>query len=160
MAEEKSGIVQGFKEFVMRGNVMDLAVAVVVGAAFTAVIKAFNDEIIAPVLATVGGADTAGFGFCLRSGDAPCTSESATFVDFGAVFAVIVSFLITMAVVYFVFVLPMNRARHLAGMTNKEAETPPEVVLLTEIRDLLVNQGPRQESATGNPTGPLGDRPA
>ena len=42
MAEEKTGIVQGFKEFVMRGNVLDLAVAVVVGAAFTAVIKAFT----------------------------------------------------------------------------------------------------------------------
>ena len=56
MAEEKTGILQGFKEFVMRGNVIDLAVAVVVGAAFTAVVKAFNDYIIAPVLASVGGA--------------------------------------------------------------------------------------------------------
>jgi large conductance mechanosensitive channel len=140
MSDEKTGIVQGFKEFVMRGNVMDLAVAVVVGAAFTAVIKAFNDEIIAPVLASVGGADTAGFGFCLRSGDEPCTQDSPTFVDFGAVFAILVSFLITMAVVYFVFVLPMNRVRHIAGMTPEEAETPADVLLLTEIRDLLADQ--------------------
>ncbi len=144
MSDEKSGMLQGFKEFVMRGNVMDLAVAVVVGAAFTAVVKAFNDYIIAPVLASVGGADTAGFGFCLRSGDAPCTSESPTFIDFGAVFAVLVSFVITMAVVYFVFVLPMNKARNLAGMTPKEAETPPDVLLLTEIRDLLNEQRPTQ----------------
>ncbi len=153
MADEKAGILHGFKEFVMRGNVIDLAVAVVVGAAFTAVIKAFNDFIIAPVLASVGGADTAGFGFCLRSGDAPCTSESATFVDFGAVFAVIVSFLITMAVVYFVFVLPINKARHLAGMTPEEAETPADVLLLTEIRDLLADQ---RAGGTGDATGGLG----
>lgn len=149
MADEKSGVLQGFKEFVMRGNVIDLAVAVVVGAAFTAVVKAFNDFIIAPVLASVGGADTAGFGFCLRSGDAPCTSESATFVDFGAVFAVIVSFVITLAVVYFVFVLPMNKARNLSRMTNKEAETPADILLLTEIRDLLAEQGAAQGGAEG-----------
>jgi len=152
MAEEKTGMLQGFKEFVMRGNVMDLAVAVVVGAAFTAVVKAFNDNIIAPVLAAVGGADTAGFGFCVRAGDAPCTSESPTFIDVGAVFAVFVSFLITMAVVYFVFVLPMNRARHLAGMTSEEAETPPEVLLLTEIRDLLTEQRSVQTGTTPAPT--------
>ncbi len=141
MAEEKTGIVQGFKEFVMRGNVLDLAVAVVVGAAFTAVIKAFTDFIIAPVLASVGGADTAGFGFCLRSGDAPCTSESPTFVDFGAVFAVLVSFLITMLVVYFVFVLPVNKARSRSIKQVPVAEIPPDVLLLTEIRDLLMTQG-------------------
>ena len=65
MAEEKTGILHGFKEFVMRGNVIDLAVAVVVGAAFTAVVKSFNDEIIQPVLAAVGAGDTGGWGFCV-----------------------------------------------------------------------------------------------
>lgn len=145
MAEEKSGVLQGFKQFVMRGNVMDLAVAVVVGAAFTAVIGAFNENVIAPVLASFGGVDTAGFGFCVRSGGQPCTSESPTFVDLGAVFAVAVSFLITMTVVYFVFVLPMNRLRNLRAAELElpaEPETPVEVALLTEIRDLLAAQAP------------------
>lgn len=141
MADEKTGIVQGFKDFVMRGNVVDLAVAVVVGAAFTAVIAAFTANIIDPVLAAFGGADVSGFGFCVRAGDEPCTSESATFVDIGALVAVLISFLITMAVVYFVFVLPINRVRSMrAEEVEAEAEaevTPPEVELLTEIRDLL-----------------------
>jgi large conductance mechanosensitive channel len=136
MAEEKTGILHGFKEFVMRGNVIDLAVAVVVGAAFTAVVKSFNDEIIQPVLAALGAGDTGGWGFCI-GGDDPCTAESATFVDFGAVIGVLITFVITMAVVYFVFVLPMNKARELARITPKVDETPDDVLLLTEIRDLL-----------------------
>ena len=142
MSEEKTGMLQGFKEFVMRGNVMDLAVAVVVGAAFTAVIAAFTEYVINPVLAAVGGADTGGFGFCVRAGTEPCTADSATFIDFGAVFAVLVSFLITMAVVYFVFVLPMNRLRSRGEEEQEEAEdeVAPDVALLTEIRDLLAAQ--------------------
>ncbi len=141
MAQEKTGIIQGFKDFVMRGNVVDLAVAVVVGAAFTAVVKSFTDEIINPVLAAVGGADVGGFGFCLsQSGD--CTSASPTFVDIGAVIGVIISFLITLAVVYFVFVLPINKARDLARITPKAEETPDDVLLLMEIRDLLAAQAP------------------
>ena len=142
MSEEKTGMLQGFKEFVMRGNVMDLAVAVVVGAAFTAVIAAFTEFVINPVLAAVGGVDTGGFGFCVRAGDQPCTADSATFIDFGAVFAVLVSFLITMAVVYFVFVLPMNRLRSRGEeeQEEEEEEVAPDVALLTEIRDLLAAQ--------------------
>ena len=136
MAEEKTGILNGFKEFVLRGNVIDLAVAVVVGAAFTAVVKSFNDEIITPVLATVGAGDTGGWGFCVGGAD-PCTADSATFIDIGAVIGVLITFLITMAVVYFIFVLPMNRAREMARITPKVAETPADVLLLTEIRDLL-----------------------
>ena len=136
MAEDKTGMLHGFKEFVMRGNVIDLAVAVVVGAAFTAVVKSFNDEIIQPILAAVGAGDTGGWGFCV-GGDDPCTADSATFVDFGAVIGVLITFVITMAVVYFVFVLPMNKAREMARITPKADETPDDVILLTEIRDLL-----------------------
>lgn len=136
MAEEKTGMLQGFKEFVMRGNVIDLAVAVVVGAAFTAVVKSFNEEIINPVLAAVGAGDTGGWGFCV-GGDDPCTADSATFVDIGAVIGVLITFVITMAVVYFIFVVPMNHARQLARITPKADETPADVLLLTEIRDLL-----------------------
>ena len=152
MSEEKTGMLQGFKEFVMRGNVMDLAVAVVVGAAFTAVIAAFTEYVINPVLAAVGGADTGGFGFCVRAGTEPCTAESATFIDFGAVFAVLVSFLITMAVVYFVFVLPMNRlrARREGEQEEVEEEVAPDLAMLTEIRDLLAAQ---QGGAAGNRPG-------
>ena len=153
MADEKAGMLQGFKNFVMRGNVIDLAVAVVVGAAFTAVIAAFTEYIINPVLAAVGGGDTGGFGFCLRSGEQPCTADSATFVDLGAVFGVLVSFVITMAVVYFVFVVPMNKVRSLSAEEEEPAaeETPAEIALLEEIRDLLAA---REAGSTPGPAAP------
>ncbi len=141
MAEEKTGILHGFKEFVMRGNVIDLAVAVVVGAAFTAVVKSFTEEIINPVLAAIGAGDTGGWGFCVDGAD-PCTADTGTFVDIGAVIGVLISFVITMAVVYFLFVVPMNKARELSRITPKADETPDDVLLLTEIRDLLAQGSP------------------
>lgn len=156
---EKNGVIAGFRDFVMRGNVIDLAVAVVVGAAFTAVVKSFTDEIVNPVLAAVGGADTAGFGFCLRTPAQGCTADAATFVDFGAVFSVLISFLITMMVVYFIFVVPMNRVRQRMTTPAEEIaeEAAAEVVLLTEIRDLLVAQSSTADSR--GVAGPGSDTP-
>jgi len=133
MAETKTGMLQGFKEFVMRGNVIDLAVAVVVGAAFAAVVKGFSDYIINPILAAFGGGDAAGLGFQL-------TDNPSTFVDLGAVITAIITFLITMAVVYFVFVLPMNKIRERTAQPTPEEAAATEVELLTEIRDLLAQQ--------------------
>ena len=136
MAENQTGMLQGFKEFIMRGNVIDLAVAVVVGAAFAAVVKSFADYIINPILAAFGGVDAAGLGFQL-------TDNPNTFVDLGAVITAIITFLITMAVLYFVFLVPMEKARALARIAPKAKETPDDVLLLTEIRDLLkVQAGP------------------
>lgn len=139
MAEQRIGLIAGFKTFVMRGSVVDLAVAVVVGAAVTTVIASFTENIINPVIAAFGGGDFSGTGFCVRSGGEPCTSESATFVDLGAVLSVLIAFLITMAVVYFVFVRPINHVRALAGVDDEPGDeaTRAEVQLLTEIRDLL-----------------------
>jgi large conductance mechanosensitive channel len=150
MAEEKTGILSGFKEFVMRGNVIDLAVAVVVGAAFGAVVKSFTEEIINPILAAVGASDTGGWGFCVDGAD-PCTAESATFIDFGLVIGAIITFFVTMAVVYFVFVVPMNKARKMARITPKAEETPADILLLTEIRDLLASRSAGEPGA-GAPT--------
>ncbi|MGB8020308.1 MAG: large conductance mechanosensitive channel protein MscL [Candidatus Nanopelagicales bacterium] len=145
MSNGKTGLIKGFKEFIMRGNVIDLAIAVVVGAAFGAVVKAFTDYVINPVLASVGGGDTAGWGFYIRSGN------EATFVDIGAVFGAVLQFLITMAVVYYVFVVPMNKARSLSKAEPKVAPTPPDIVLLTEIRDLLMKQGEQPPATPGAP---------
>jgi large conductance mechanosensitive channel len=129
-------MLKGFKDFIMRGNVIDLAVAVVIGTAFTALVKAFGDFIIAPILASLGGVDTAGWGFQIVAGN------EATFVDIGAVIAAAITFLITAAVVYFVFVAPINKAREIQrkrlGVQDEPAEpAPTDVELLTEIRDLL-----------------------
>lgn len=149
MAEQKSGMLHGFKDFVMRGNVIDLAVAVVIGGAFGAVVKAFTEEIITPVIAAFGADDMGGFGFCVNGAD-PCTAETATFVDIGAVATALVTFLITMLVVYFVFVVPMNKARQMARITPKAEETPDDVLLLREIRDLLAEGRPGADAQKGD----------
>ncbi|TYD00455.1 large conductance mechanosensitive channel protein MscL [Arthrobacter echini] len=127
---------KGFRDFIMRGNVIELAIAVVIGGAFTALVGAFTENIVNPVIASAGGVDAAGVGFPIRPGN------EATFVDFGAVLTAIISFLITAAVVYFVFVLPMNRAKErLRALTSagdsEEEPTPVDTALLTEMRDLL-----------------------
>lgn len=129
-------MIKGFKDFLLRGNVVDLAVAVVIGAAFATVIKAFTDGIIKPILTAAGGADSAGFGPTLRAGN------DATLVDIGALLAAAINFVIVAAVVYFAIVVPMNRL-----MTSRKQGVEPEptapaedVLLLQEIRDLLKAQ--------------------
>lgn len=135
-------MIKGFRDFILRGNVIELAIAVVIGSAFTALVSAFTANIINPVIASAGGIDATGWGFPIRQGN------EATFVDFGAVITAIITFLITAAVVYFVFVVPMNRAskrlRELAGPEEKvETPVPVDVALLTEMRDLLKEMASR-----------------
>ena len=128
-------MLKGFKEFILRGNVIDLAVAVVIGGAFTAIVTAFTEKIINPLIASLGGGNVNGLGFSIRGGE----MAKATFVDFGAVITAAINFLMVAAVVYFILVLPMNKLaeRRKAGQ-EPEPEAPAEdVLLLGEIRDLL-----------------------
>lgn len=129
-------MIKSFKDFLLRGNVVDLAVAVVIGAAFATVIKAFTEGIIKPILTAAGGADSAGFGPTLRAGN------DATLVDIGALLAAAINFLIVAAVVYFVIVVPMNRLMTLRKQGVEPEPTAPaeDVLLLQEIRDLLKAQ--------------------
>lgn len=127
---------QGFKEFIMRGNVIDLAVAVVIGGAFTAIVTAFSDNLINPLIAALGGSDVSGLGFHILA------DNPATFLDFGAVITAAINFLLIAAVVYFVIVAPMNKLNELMaakrGISQDEEDpAPTDVELLTEIRDLL-----------------------
>ncbi len=125
MAEEKTGILHGFKEFVMRGNVIDLAV----GRGRRRCVHR-GGQVVQRRDHPTGPRGRRcrrhrWVGLLHRRGD-PCTAESATFVDFGAVIAVLViTFVITMAVVYFVFVLPMNKARELATRRSRPREVGP-----------------------------------
>jgi large conductance mechanosensitive channel len=127
-------VLKGFRDFILRGNVIDLAVAVVIGAAFTALVGTFTAAVITPILNALGGPDSIGLGFELQPGN------PATFVDLGAVIAATITFLLTAAVVYVVFVAPMNtfneRRKRRTGITDED-ETPADIALLTEIRDLL-----------------------
>ncbi|MDI2036547.1 large conductance mechanosensitive channel protein MscL [Paenarthrobacter nitroguajacolicus] len=127
---------KGFKDFILRGNVIELAIAVVIGSAFTALVGAFTNHIINPVIAAAGGMNAEGLGFKIWE------NNPATFVDFGAVLTALVTFLITAAVVYFIFVAPMNKINSLVKdrLSTEEPEEEPlpaDTALLAEIRDLL-----------------------
>lgn len=128
-------MIKGFREFVFRGNVIDLAVAVVVGAAFTALVAVFTDSLIKPII-----------GIFLGGGvDAGTIEIRGQVINITAMLNAVLTFVITMAVIYFVFVVPMNkfRERLAAGKATAEGEaaaTPEDIALLTEIRDLLKAQ--------------------
>jgi large conductance mechanosensitive channel len=122
--------VQGFKDFIMRGNVIDLSVGIVIGAAFTAVVTAFTKSFIEPLIRVFGGGDITGGAFTI----------SGVEFDWAAFLNAAITFLITAAVVYFLIVTPMNR---LAERRRKGVEPEPkapseEVILLQQIRDALV----------------------
>ncbi|GAA3542934.1 large-conductance mechanosensitive channel [Aeromicrobium flavum] len=140
-------MLQGFKDFLFRGNIVDLAVAVVIGTAFTALVTAFTKAFIEPILNALGGAETGGLGFYLRDGN------QATYIDFAQVINAIITFLITAAVVYFVFVLPSKKLmERLARGQEEEPEGPSEdILLLREIRDAL-GGGTGQRSPGLDPT--------
>jgi large conductance mechanosensitive channel len=145
--EEKQSVLEGFKAFLMRGNVIDLAVAVVIGSAFTAVVNSIAKGFINPIVGAFGTKDLEKYRSCLK---APCETNKAGEVVhgipilWGSVLSSVLTFLITAAVVYFLMVLPMSRylARKAAREQQAEeelAETEAEEIrLLREIRDELV----------------------
>ncbi|HET8928168.1 MAG TPA: large conductance mechanosensitive channel protein MscL [Microbacterium sp.] len=123
-------MIKGFREFIMRGNVIDLAVAVVIGAAFTLVVNAFVEGIINPAIGLFFQADS-------------LNDLKVGVFAIGAVIGAIINFLAVALVVYFVFVFPMNKLKERqaakAGVAD-EAELPSEQQLLVQIRDLLETQ--------------------
>jgi len=132
-------VFKGFKDFLMRGNVVDLAVAVVIGSAFTAIVTAFTNGLIKPLISTIGGTDAAkGLGYQIFD------NNEATFLDFGGVINAAINFALVAAVVYFVIVLPVKHVqeRRKRGQEPGPSE-PTDVELLIEIRDLLRAQAQR-----------------
>lgn len=125
-------MIRGFKRFLLRGNVIELATAVVVGAAFSALVGSIADGLINPAAASLGGGQVDGLAFRLVAGN------EASLLDPGLALTAALQFLITAAVVYSVFVVPMNRHAERTRLDEPEAApTPADVALLTEIRDLL-----------------------
>ncbi|MGI5126048.1 large conductance mechanosensitive channel protein MscL [Pseudonocardia sp. CA-107938] len=133
-------MLKGFKEFILRGNVVELAVAVVIGAAFGAIVTSFTDGIVKPLVNAITPAESPGLGITVVPG------KESTYVDFAAVITAAVNFVIVAAVVYFVIVLPLARLqeRRRRGVEPAPVE-PTEAELLTEIRDLLRAQRGAQE---------------
>jgi large conductance mechanosensitive channel len=126
-------MIKGFKDFLLRGNVVDLAVAFVIGVAFATVISTFTERIIQPIINAAGGTGSPGLGFHIRD-DAP-----QTFVDLGALITALLNFVIVAAAVYFLVVVPVARLMQ----RRSRGEEPPveapteDIVLLREIRDSL-----------------------
>ncbi|TFD69505.1 large conductance mechanosensitive channel protein MscL [Cryobacterium ruanii] len=143
-------MINGFKEFIMRGNVIDLSVAVVIGTAFTALVTAIVTSVFNPLIAAIFSADS-------LAGALVVTLPNKSAILFGAVIGALINFLLIAAVVYFVIVLPLNKLkeaqdrRRAAGVPSAVVPHPTtELDLLTEIRDLLAQnaaaapeQGPK-----------------
>lgn len=122
-------MLKGFREFALRGNFMDLAVAVVVGAAVAALIGAISAGLILPLVGVfLGGGVNAGQ-----------FEINGQIIDLSLIVNAFIVFIITMAVIYFAFVVPMNKLRERMGQQEVSA-TPADIALLTEIRDLLQAQ--------------------
>jgi large conductance mechanosensitive channel len=134
-------VIKGFKEFIMRGNVIDLAVAVVIGAAFTAIIGALVEGFINPLIGVIFQlGDLSGWVWAV-----PTLSGGVSTFAIGAIVTAIINFLAVAAIVYFVFVFPMNKWKERqaarAGVTEpEESKLPTEQELLIQIRDLLEKQ--------------------
>jgi large conductance mechanosensitive channel len=141
-------MIKGFKEFILRGNVIDLAVAVVIGAAFTAVVNGIVTNIFNPLIAAIFTASDLD--------DVAVVTLNGSDIRFGAVLGAVIQFLLVAIVVYFVFVLPINHLKKVAfsnkktpaeSLAEQNEELPPtETELLIEIRDLLATQ---QREAAG-----------
>ncbi|WP_456788389.1 large conductance mechanosensitive channel protein MscL [Cellulomonas sp. P5_C5] len=172
-------VFQGFKDFISRGNAIELAVGVVIGAAFGSVIKAIQDAFISPLIGWIFGApdltelwDIGPYTW----GDNP----DATPISVGAILNALLAFVLTAAAVYFLIVLPLNAlaARRKSGEEEEPAAPAEDILLLQEIRDLLANRltpaivndagagaapgtgagpatGPGTDPGTGPGTGPI-----
>lgn len=171
MSEKKKvSLLEGFKAFLMRGNVIDLAVAVVIGAAFTNIVNAIVKGVINPLVGAFGTEDLESYNSCLKG---PCRIDPKTGeategirILWGSVLSATLGFLITAAVVYFLMVLPMAKylARRAAMQAAKEGvqETMEvsELEVLKEIRDALVAQRTHGGSSGGGPVeGGRGEAP-
>jgi large conductance mechanosensitive channel len=139
-------MLQEFKEFALKGNVVDLAVGVIIGAAFGKIVESVVGDIIMPIIGTVtGGIDFSNMYFMLK-GSAAAGTSLADARKVGAVFAygnfitVAVNFLI-IAFVLFLAIKMINRLKREQVAAPPEPAAPPaDVRLLTEIRDLLASK--------------------
>ena len=144
--KKKDSVLEGFKAFLMRGNVVDLAVAVVIGAAFTNIVNSVVKGIIGPLVGAIGTRNLDVYSSCLKG---PCGVDAkgepvGVNILWGTVLNATLSFVITAAVVYFLMVLPMAKylarteARRKAKEGVQETLEVTELEVLKEIRDELV----------------------
>ncbi len=146
-------MLKGFKDFVMRGNIIDLAIAVVIGTAFAKVVDSLVSAIITPILNALPGLSANGLSYSIRGG----ALAAKTTINFATIINAVIVFLLTAAVVYFIFVVPMTRLqqRRARGLEPEPAAIPEATLLLRQIRDAL---GARPQDGTAGPTPQHPDR--
>ena len=122
-------MIKGFKDFLLRGNVVDLAVAFVIGTAFAAVVGQFTKSFIEPLIKLIGGGGLKGGTFTIND----VTFNWAAFVN------AVINFVIVAAAIYFFVVVPVNALmeRRRRGQEPEVAAPTEDILLLQEIRDLL-----------------------
>ena len=141
-------MLKGFKDFLLRGNVVDLAVAVVIGTAFGIVVLAFSEDFIGGIIGAIGGTpDFGSAGFEVNDSK----------IIIGSTINALINFVIVAAAVYFFVVVPVNKLmeRRKRGAEPEVAAPSEDIVLLQEIRDLLRDQrgtGPSGGTTPGGPT--------
>ena len=130
-------MLKGFKDFISRGNVVELAVGVIIGAAFKNIVDALVDGIINPLIAAVIGKPDFSDAFIL--------TLNGSDVKFGLLITAIINFILMAFAIYFCIVVPMNalNARRKKDEEETVEEASDEVKLLTEIRDALAQGTPR-----------------
>lgn len=133
-------MIKGFKEFILRGNVIDLAVAVVIGAAFTGIVNAIVNSVFNPAIGALFNAESLATALPV---EIPTTSGGSAVMYFGAVIAAFIQFLLVALVVYFALIVPINYLKRVSFRKKEAGEEevvdapPTELELLAEIRDLL-----------------------
>ena len=135
-------MLKGFKEFISRGNVVELAVGVIIGAAFKNIVDALVDGIINPLIAAVIGKPDFSDAFIL--------TLNGSDVKFGLLITAIINFILMAFAIYFCIVVPMNALNARRKKAEDEAPAPEvsdEVKLLTEIRDALAQGTPRHRAS-------------
>ena len=140
-------MLKGFKEFLARGNIIDLAVAVVIGTAFTGLVTKFTESVIQPLVNRAGGGGKSSVGIL------KIDIGGGQVIDFNVAISAAINFIIIAAVVYFLVVLPYNALRKRGEV--KQAEDT-ELSLLTQIRDQLAesNGGPAGHHSANAPRAP------
>ncbi len=142
-------MLKGFKDFLARGNIVDLSVAVLIGTAFTGLVTKFTDSIIQPLINRVGAGSESSYGILRISIGGGQT------IDLNVLLSAAINFLLVAAVVYFLVVLPYNRLRR-KGEVEQAQDT--ELSLLTEIRNILEQtNGSAGKHTSGPGTGPSPD---
>jgi len=149
-----SKVFAGFKDFIARGNAIELAVGVVIGAAFGAVVTALQEAFITPIIGWLFGKPDLTHVWDITLPELPW-AKGASIISVGAILNALLNFLLVAAAIYFLIVVPLNAlaARRKKGEEEEPAAPAEDILLLQEIRDLLAQR--LTPAVANDTTGPV-----